>query len=94
MIRSKDWKLVWRYPGGPHELYNISNDPNEAVNLFNTSGYADLIHSLHSELEKWFAKNVDPQLDGVSLPITGRGQLGPVGDTDAFAYRFPWLEER
>ncbi len=94
MIRSKDWKLVWRYPGGPHELYNISNDPNEAVNLFNTSGYADLIHSLQSELEKWFAKNVDPQLDGVSLPITGRGQLGPVGDTDAFAYRFPWLEER
>ena len=94
MIRSREWKLVWRYPGGPHELYNIATDPDEKFNLFNTPGYADRINSLRDELEEWFSRNVDPEMDGLSLPVTGRGQLNRVGKPDAFAYRFPWVDER
>ena len=33
MIRSAEWKLVWRYPAGPHELYDVAEDPDERVNL-------------------------------------------------------------
>ena len=33
MIRSQDWKYVHRYPYGPHELYDLRNDPGETRNL-------------------------------------------------------------
>ena len=28
-IRTDEWKYVERYIDGPHELYNLNNDPNE-----------------------------------------------------------------
>jgi len=93
MIRSKEWKLVWRYPGGAHELYNLIEDPEEKTNLFGYRGYVDRIKSMHRDLEEWYARYVDPRLDGTKLPVTGRGQLDRADAKDAFAYRFPdaWL---
>ena len=32
MIRDQDWKLVWRYPEGPHDLFDLRADPAERVN--------------------------------------------------------------
>jgi choline-sulfatase len=90
MIRSQEWKLVWRYPAGPHELYNVVEDPAEQINLFGQKGQAERIRSLRKELDDWFASYVDPELDGAKLPITGRGQLDHATKKDAFAYRFPW----
>ena len=29
MIRTQEWKYVHRYPYGPHELYDLVNDPDE-----------------------------------------------------------------
>ncbi|MHA1885259.1 MAG: sulfatase-like hydrolase/transferase [Promethearchaeota archaeon] len=88
MIRSRDWKLVWRYPGGPHELYNLIEDPAEKNNLFNSPGYADKIKTMRQDLEEWYSRYVDPRLDGMKLPVTGRGQKARAGEEDAFAYRF------
>ena len=34
MVRNHDWKLVQRYPEGPNELYHLSQDPDEEVNLY------------------------------------------------------------
>ncbi len=34
MIRDERWKLVWRYPAGPHDLFDLSADPAELVNVF------------------------------------------------------------
>ena len=90
MIRSREWKLVWRYPAGAHELYNVGEDPAERVNLFGQRGQADRIRVLRRELDDWFASYVDPVLDGSRLPVTGRGQLDHATREDAFAYRFPW----
>ena len=90
MIRSQEWKLVWRYPAGAHELYNVGEDPAECVNLFGQRGHADRIRVLRCELDDWFASYVDPELDGSRLPVTGRGQLDHATREDAFAYRFPW----
>jgi len=88
MIRSREWKLVWRYPGGPHELYNLIEDPTEKNNLFNSPGYADKIKTMRQNLEEWYSRYVDPRLDGTRLPVTGRGQKARAGEEDAFAYRF------
>ena len=38
MIRSRDWKYIHRYPYGPHEFYDLANDPDEAHNLIDTAG--------------------------------------------------------
>ncbi len=29
MIRTREWKYVHRYPYGPHELYDLTRDPDE-----------------------------------------------------------------
>lgn len=34
MIRDRRWKLVWRHPAGPHELFDLEADPKERANMF------------------------------------------------------------
>ena len=92
MIRSHEWKLVWRYPAGPHELYNVADDPQERENLFSRAGHTERIRTLRRELDDWFASYVDPQFDGSKLPVTGRGQRDHATKADAFVYRYPWVE--
>ena len=29
MVRTRDWKYVHRFPSGPHELFDLRNDPGE-----------------------------------------------------------------
>ncbi len=93
MVRSKEWKLVWRHPSGAHELYNLADDPEEKANLFGYRGFVERIESMRKEMVDWYASYVDPRLDGTQLPITGRGQLAHATAENAFAYRFPdaWL---
>ncbi len=93
MIRSQEWKLVWRYPGGAHELYNVVEDPKETTNLFGHPGQHQRIAKMLGSLEDWFDAYVDPQFDGSRLGITGRGQSDHATRKDAFAYRFPWLDQ-
>ena len=88
MIRSQEWKLIWRYPAGAHELYNVAEDPEERVNLFGEPGYGERIDKLRQELDDWFEQYVDPQIDGSKLPITGYGQKDRAMVPGAFNYRF------
>ncbi len=90
MIRTESWKYVHRYPGGPNELYDLQNDPDERANLADDAGYAGRCRSLRGELEGWFERHAEPDRDGRSRPVTGLGQLRPVGsawddDSPAFA---------
>ncbi len=87
MIRSQEWKLVWRYPAGAHELYNMIEDPGERNNLFIQPGYADRIRILRQEMDDWFDRYVDPELDGSRLPVTGYGQRDRASEGNAFDYR-------
>jgi len=89
MIRSKEWKLVWRYPGGRHELFDLTEDPGEKTSLFTYQGYDELIASMHQNMEEWYSCYVDPRIDGTKLPVTGRGQLDLADAKDAFSYRGP-----
>jgi len=74
MIRTKEFKYIHRYPYGPHELYNLENDPDERVNLVNDAGKKEILTSLRAMLEDWFIQYVDPKLDGTHESVTGGGQ--------------------
>lgn len=80
MIRSKEWKYIHRYPEGPDELYDLVNDPDEYSNLIEEPSLNPLINSLYNELMKWFDSYVDPKVDGLKEPVTGRGQIALCGE--------------
>jgi arylsulfatase A-like enzyme len=79
MIRTTEWKYIHRYPYGPHELYDLINDPDELRNVVEDSSHRDTIERMRLRLEEWFTRYVDPALDGVRQPVTGKGQLDLVG---------------
>lgn len=84
MIRSRDWKLVHRWPDGPHELYHLALDPGERVNLVDDPAAQDVRRGLADDLTSWFARHVVPQRRGQRLPVIGTGQAARAGDPDAF----------
>ncbi|MEM7131553.1 MAG: sulfatase-like hydrolase/transferase [Chloroflexota bacterium] len=79
MIRTREWKYVHRYPFGPHELYDLNNDPGERENLIGESAQQELREGLQAELEGWFVRYADPMRDGSREAVMGRGQLDVVG---------------
>ncbi|MCD3352050.1 sulfatase-like hydrolase/transferase [Clostridium botulinum D/C] len=79
MIRTKEWKYVHRYPAGPHELYDLVNDPDEKVNLIDNEEKQDIVKELRYKLKKWFIQYVNPEIDGAKLPVFGGGQAGFAG---------------
>ncbi|CAG7626743.1 sulfatase-like hydrolase/transferase [Paenibacillus allorhizosphaerae] len=82
MVRSREWKYVHRYPYGPHELYDLLQDPGERTNLIDVPEQQDRIARMKAELDRWFVRYADPERDGVREPVRGGGQLrlaGPDG---------------
>ncbi len=75
MIRTEEWKLIRRYPYGPDELYHLSVDPEETVNLIQEEAYQKLADSLSGQLNQWFYRYADPAMDGAREGVTGYGQL-------------------
>lgn len=79
MIRTREWKYIHRYPYGPHELYDLVHDPGETANRVDDPECARRLTAMKVGLEDWFARYVDPMLDGTHEPVTGRGQYGLAG---------------
>ena len=61
------------------ELYNLENDHGETTNLVDDNSCGDTLIELKHELECWFAKYTDPDLDGRSKAVSGRGQFNWAG---------------
>ena len=79
MIRTVQWKYVHRYPYGPHELYDLAEDPGERRNLVDDDGRRQRVEELKARLDEWFVRYVDPKVDGTREPVTGRGQFNLPG---------------
>ena len=79
MVRSSTWKYVCRAADGPEELYHLEDDPEEHHNLADEPSCRSAARDLQAVLQDWFAGHVDPRLDGWHRPVSGRGQLQPVG---------------
>lgn len=83
MVRTKEWKYIHRYPYGPNELYDLVHDPDEKFNLLWENRYfnygpkfiEEKVQELRTYLEDWFDTYADPEKDGKSEPVCGRGQL-------------------
>ena len=88
MARTREWKYVRRYPYGPHELYDLVNDPGETANLIDAPERADRVVELRAMMTEEFARYVDPALDGVHEAVRGRGQLDRVGPAAQGRKRF------
>ena len=88
MIRTVEWKYVHRYPYGPHELYDLVNDPDERQNLIAEQKHQSIRESLQADLDAWFARYADPQRDGSREAVMGRGQLDIVGPAAKGRKRF------
>lgn len=88
MIRTAAWKYVHRVPFGPHELYNVAQDPDERTNLINEPAHLDIQTELRFKLDQWFVRYADPEKDGAREAVMGRGQLNVVGPAARGKKRF------
>lgn len=82
MVRTREWKYVHRYAYGPHELYDLRNDPQEHTNRADDPDQGAVRRELKAELDGWFVRYADPQRDGTREAVYGKGQLdlaGPAG---------------
>jgi choline-sulfatase len=93
MVRTRDWKLVRRHPDGPDELWDLANDPDERRNLIADPAQAGRIRELDERMEAWFARYVDPSMDGLEQEVNGLGQMRRVGrrGDDSPAYYRPGM---
>ena len=78
MIRTPAWKYVERYPEGPHELWDLVNDPGERHNLIDDQAHRRKLRYLRRRLRQWFSNWVDPDMDGLKQQVSSRGQLRPL----------------
>jgi len=65
MIRTREWKYVYRHPNGPDELWDLANDPDERANVIDAPEHAARAAELKAELDAWFRRYVDPACDGL-----------------------------
>jgi len=79
MIRGQRFKYIVRYPYGPNELYDLEQDPGETTNLINKDAWQKQAQQMRQMLEEWFAKYVDPAIDGAKEAVFGSGQTGLAG---------------
>ena len=74
MIRDRRWKLVFRYPDGPHELFDLGEDPDELVNVY--ADNTDVAAGLKSRLDEFYNAQEDPERSGLrvkELPLHNDG---------------------
>jgi arylsulfatase A-like enzyme len=67
MIRTSRHKLVYRYPDGPHELFDLSADPREMKNFFHHEDMQPIVQALIGRLEAFFAKYEDAHKSGLRV---------------------------
>lgn len=82
MLRDRRYKYVHRYPYGPHEFFDLAEDPGEEHNLIDEPAAQARILAMRRSLEKWYVRYTDPLRDGSKEGVTGLGQMslaGPAG---------------
>lgn len=70
MIRTEEWKYTHRYPDGPHDLYDLVNDPDERDNRIDDPSQQQRINDLRGQMEEWFAQYVESEHDGLNATCT------------------------
>ncbi|MHB8997762.1 MAG: sulfatase family protein [Armatimonadota bacterium] len=71
MIRTAEWKYVYRHEYAQDELWDLVNDPEERVNLIDVPSQAGRVKELRGEMEEWFARYVQVEHDGLKERDSG-----------------------
>jgi arylsulfatase A-like enzyme len=58
MVRTKEFKYIYRV-GEKHELYNLSSDPDELINVIDDSNYFDILQKLQNRMLRFFVETGD-----------------------------------
>ena len=74
MFRTTKWKYAHRYPYGPHELFDLDQEPEELTNKIEDESLWPVCNVLRARLGPWYVKYADPRFDGVYAAVTGFGQ--------------------
>ena len=69
VITTDGWKLNYS-PRGEHELYHLSEDPGEIVNLFGQEKYESVVDELVDQIVQWQKRTGD----AVDLPLRASGK--------------------
>jgi arylsulfatase A-like enzyme len=97
MVRTRDHKLVRRYPDGPNELFDLGRDPREARSFFNDPAYAEVQDDLNSRIEGFFAEYEDPRVSGLrvrELPKHSRFETWDwTSEVKSIETNADWLEQ-
>jgi len=65
MVRTKEWKYIYRHAHGPDELFDLRNDPDEREDLAGEPAYQAKMRELKGVMDEWFARYVIPSRDGL-----------------------------
>jgi arylsulfatase A-like enzyme len=64
MIRTPNWKYVQRFSHGPHELWNLRNDPQESNNLIDQKPFSGIQSTLEHHLQRFYGQYSDAKHSG------------------------------
>ena len=78
MVRNRHYKLVWEPLTNRHQLYDLTADPDENINVFDHAEYHEVQQALLAELRQSFDCFALSPFDGQHLAPTGSGQFGKV----------------
>ena len=84
MIRDARWTLVWRYPAGPHELFDLSADPGEMVNVLEAN--PQIVARYKTRLDAFYAERDVAGLSGLrvkDLPLHNHKEAWRDGKREA-----------
>ncbi len=67
-VRTDRWLLMTRFQGSQthvfhDELYDVLNDPGEAINLALDPAYAAIVDELRDKIACFFSQHADPRYD-------------------------------
>ncbi|MHC4674022.1 MAG: sulfatase family protein [Planctomycetota bacterium] len=72
-VRTGDYKYIHRSNGGPFELYDLKNDPDETNNLADVPEYQELRKRLRKQMFDWFVEYAEAGADPVGQEYIGVG---------------------
>lgn len=67
MVRTRDAKLVRRYPDGPSQLFDLASDPRETRDLLHDPAHATVLADLDARLGAYFTRFEEPAHRGVDV---------------------------
>ncbi len=84
MIRDERWKLVWRYPAGPHDLFDLAADPSERSNVYDD--HPVVARQYKARLDAFYAERDVAALSGLrvkALPTHNHKEAWRDGEREA-----------